>query len=232
MNKKKSFSYDKRVVSKPWGKEHVVYRNSNKLSVTLLKIDYNKSTSLHCHPTKKTGFIVLSGKALIQLGLWKSSSKIYSAPSKLMIRTGLFHSIKAKSKKGLCALEFETPGNKKDLVRYKDSYGREKKPYEGKKFTSLISKNDVFFKKTKKKATQKYIFDNKVELSMETHKNFKLLNKEKMQTIFAVLEGKVVDRSNRSVLSYGDIIKTGTLKKLSEVFKIRNNLTLLKVKKI
>ncbi len=230
MNKKRPSFYDKKVVIKPWGKEHVVYRNSNKLSVTLLRVDYNKRTSLHCHPTKKTGFIVLSGKALIQLGLWKSSSKIYSAPSKLMIRTGLFHSIKSKSKKGLIALEFETPANKKDLVRFKDSYGREKKPYEGKKYTSQISKNDVIFKKTKK--VQKFIFDKKVELSMETHKNFKLLNKEKMQTIFAVLEGKVIDRFNRSVLSYGDIIKTGTFKKLSEVFRIKKDLVLLKVRKI
>ena len=72
---KKDLLYDKKVVIKPWGKEHVVYRNSNKLSVTLLRVDYNKRTSLHCHPTKKTGFIVLSEKALIQLGLWKSSSK-------------------------------------------------------------------------------------------------------------------------------------------------------------
>ena len=149
-----------------------------------------------------------------------------------MIRTGLFHSIKAISKKGLCALEFETPVNKKDLVRFKDSYGREKKPYEGKEFTKKTSNNDVFFKKTKKKIVQKYIFDNKVELSMETHKNFKLLNKEKMQTIFAILDGQIVDKHNRSVLSYGDIIKTGTLKKLSEVFKIKKDLTILKVKNI
>ena len=202
MNKKTSFSYDRKVVHKPWGKEHVVYRNSNKLSVTLLNIDYNKKTSLHCHPKKKTGFIVLSGKALIQLGLWKSTSKYYTSPSKIMIRTGLFHSIKAVSKKGLRALEFETPVNKNDLVRFKDSYGREKKPYEGKKFTSNISKNDVLFKKTKKKIVQKYVFDKKVELSLETHKNFNKLNKEKMQTIFAVLDGKVLDKHNRSVLSY------------------------------
>ena len=67
---------------------------------------------------------------------------------------------------------------------------------------------------------------------METHKNFRLLNKEKMQTIFAVLEGKVIDRFNRSVLSYGDIIKTGTFKKLSEVFRIKKDLVLLKVRKI
>lgn len=231
MTKKKSFSYDNRVVSKPWGNEYVVYRNSNKLSVTLLNINYNKKTSLHCHPTKKTGFIVLSGRALIQLGLWKATSKFFNAPSKLMIRTGLFHSIKATSKKGLCALEFETPVNKKDLVRFKDSYGREKKPYEGKEFTSKKSKNHIIFKKTKKKIPQKYVFDNRVELSLETHKNFRLLNKEKKQTIFAILDGRVVDKQNRSVLSYGDIIKTGTLKKLSEVFKIKKDLTLLKVKK-
>ena len=67
---------------------------------------------------------------------------------------------------------------------------------------------------------------------METHKNFRLLNKEKMQTIFAILDGQVVDKQNRSVLSYGDIIETGTLKKLSEVFKIKKDLTLLKVKSI
>ena len=228
MKNKKKFSYDNRVVTKPWGNEYVVYRNSSKLSVTLLNINYNKKTSLHCHPTKKLVLLF----CLAELGLWKATSKYFNAPSKLMIRTGLFHSIKAVSKKGLCALEFETPVNKKDLVRFKDSYGREKKPYEGKEFTSKTSTNDIIFKKTKKKITQKYIFDNKVELSMETHKNFKLLNKEKMQTVFAILDGKVVDKHNRSVLSYGDIIKTGTLKKLSEVFKIKKNLTLLKVKNI
>ena len=41
----------------------------------------------------------------------------------------------------------------------------EKKPYEGKKYTSQISKNDVIFKKQK---IQKFTFDKKVELSMET----------------------------------------------------------------
>ena len=53
--KRKSSFYDNKVVSKPWGYEYVVYRKSNNLSVTLLNIDYNKSTSLHCHPNKKSG---------------------------------------------------------------------------------------------------------------------------------------------------------------------------------
>ena len=69
----KSSDYSaKRIVFKPWGHEYVVYRYKNVLSVTLLNINPKKSTSLHCHPKKKTGFVLLNGKALIQLGLWKS----------------------------------------------------------------------------------------------------------------------------------------------------------------
>ena len=232
MKNNKSASYDHKIVTKPWGNEYLIYRNSNKLSVTFLNINYRKSTSLHCHPKKKTGFIVLSGNALIQLGLWEGTAEKYNSPSKLMIRSGLFHSIKATSKKGLCAIEIETPVNKNDLVRFKDSFGREQKPYEGKEFTKKTSKNDVFFKKTKKKISQKYIFNNNVELSLEIHSNFKRINKENMQTIFAILDGNIVNKQNKDVISIGDIIKTGTLKKLSEVFKIRNCLTVLKVKKI
>ena len=112
------------------------------MSVTLLQINNNKSTSLHCHPQKKTGFVLLDGKALIQLGLWKSERKIFNSPSKLMIRTGLFHSIKCISKKPLLALELETPVNKNDLVRYNDKYGRAKKPYEkGNKITKKFRFN-------------------------------------------------------------------------------------------
>ena len=107
MSNKNSF-YDNRVVNKPWGYEYTFYSNSNILSITFLRINFNQSTSLHCHPKKKTGFIILDGKAQIQLGLYKANSEYYSAPSKLMIRTGLFHSIKAVSKKGIYALEFET----------------------------------------------------------------------------------------------------------------------------
>ena len=70
MPKSKTY-YDNKIVKKPWGFEYVVYRDSNKLVVTLLNIEHNKSTSLHCHPNKKSGFILLNGKAEFQLGLWK-----------------------------------------------------------------------------------------------------------------------------------------------------------------
>ena len=137
MSKLKDKLYDNRIVQKPWGYEYVVFRNKNNLSVTLLNINFNKKTSLHCHPQKKSGFILLKGKALFQLGLWKKRSEIHKSPSKRMIARGLFHSIKALSKNGLLALEFETPVDKNDLVRFKDDYGRENKFYEGKKNTKI-----------------------------------------------------------------------------------------------
>ena len=125
--------YDNRVVYKPWGYEYTIFRNSNRLAITFVHINYKHKTSLHCHPKKKTGFIILSGLALVQLGLYSSNKSYYRSQSRLVIRPGLFHSIQAISKKGVAALEFETPVNKKDLVRFKDEYGRQAKPYEGAK---------------------------------------------------------------------------------------------------
>ena len=227
MKKIDSF-YDNRIVYKPWGYEYVVYRNFNHLCVTLLSIDYNKTTSLHCHPQKKSGFILVSGKALFQLGLWKKRSEVHSSPSKRMIARGLFHSIKALSKNGLLALEFETPVNKNDLVRFKDDYGRQQKSYEGKKFTKNISSKFIKFKRPK--LGKKYIYKiNRVKISLEVHKNFKRLIKNRMSAIFGILDGAIVDRYGRKVLSYGDIIKTNDLKTLSEVFKIKQNLSVVKV---
>ena len=221
--------YDNRIVFKPWGYEYVVYRSGNNLSVTILNINSNKSTSLHCHPKKKTGFVLLSGKALIQLGLWKQESKVYKSPSKLMIRTGLFHSIKCISKKPLIALEFETPVAKNDLVRYYDKYGRENISYEKGNKKTFIKSNLVKFNKFKKKI-QKYSLGSS-EVSLEQHKNFHKLLKEKKDTIFGILGGNVTNKIKKNILSQGDIIKVGTIKKLAKVFKINKKLIVLKIKK-
>jgi mannose-6-phosphate isomerase-like protein (cupin superfamily) len=228
MSKNKNAYYDNRIVFKPWGHEYVVYRYKNILSVTLLNINPTKRTSLHCHPTKKTGFVLLDGKALIQLGLWKSERKIYKSPSKLMIRTGLFHSIKCISKKPLLALEFETPINKNDLVRFNDKYGRERKPYEQGKKLSNLNKDKNVYKLYKFKEKTEYFFG-KTIVKLEIHKNFKKLVAEKNNTIFAVLNGSVCNKKKQKILSPGDIIRTGTFKKLAQVFKIDKRLTVLKI---
>ena len=229
MRKKSSF-YDNKVVLKPWGYEYKIYRHSNKLSVTFLKINKNHRTSLHCHPKKKTGFIVIDGKAQIQLGLWKDTTEYHSAPSKLMIRTGLFHSIKGVSKNGVSALEFETPMDKNDLVRFKDDYGRRSKPYEGKNFSKNLNENFIKFKRPVFGKDQYYKIG-KVKIFLEVHKDFKKLLNKNNKTIFAILNGKIIDSKGRNIISYGDIIRTGTLKKLSTVFKIKDKLTVLRVSK-
>tara|TARA_A100001015_G_scaffold318463_1_gene438440 strand:- start:3955 stop:4395 length:441 start_codon:yes stop_codon:yes gene_type:complete len=146
-----------------------------------------------------------------------------------MIRTGLFHSIKALNKGGVKALEFETPVLKDDLVRYQDNYGRRSRPYEGKKFIKSLYRGDLVFKKPSLKKKQFFTFGN-VILSLEIHKNFEQILKNKMSTIFGVLEGQVVDKKGRSILSEGDIIKLGTFKKLSKFFRIKKNLTLIVVR--
>ncbi len=220
--------YDNKVVKKPWGYEYVVYRDRNKLCITLLNINYKKSTSLHCHPEKKSGFILLKGKALFQLGLWKKRSEKHNSPSKRMIARGLFHSIKSISKDGLLALEFETPVDKNDLVRFKDPYGRQQKSYEGKKFTTNLPDKFLKFKKPQTKKKQIYKV-NSLSLTLDVHKNFKSLLKNKPNTIFAIVSGAIVDKNSRKVISTGDIVKKNDLKTLSKVFKIKKNISVLTV---
>ena len=117
------------LVKKPWGEEYIICK-TKKAATWHLKINSRKKTSLHCHPNKKTGFILLDGKVEVMIGFYEK--RILKAPDKLMIRPGLFHSTKGLAKKDSIVLEIETPINKDDLVRYKDNYGRENKPYEGK----------------------------------------------------------------------------------------------------
>ena len=226
MQKGNSF-YCNNVVYKPWGYEYVIYNSKNRLAITFLKINSGHKTSLHCHPQKKTGFIILSGKAQVQIGIYKENNRNYGPLSRLVFRPGLFHTIKANSKQCLYALEFETPFKKNDLVRFKDDYGRQSKHYEGKKFTKKIKSNFMKFKKPKLGKKQKYNFKN-LEISLEVRKN--LVNKDDMTTS-AILDGKIVNKNGQNVISYGEIVKTSTLRILSDVFKIKKPLTILRVTK-
>ena len=229
MSKDNSF-YRNRVVYKPWGYEHVVYSDSNRLAITLVRINYRHKTSLHCHPRKKTGFIILDGKALVQIGIYKANSKRFGSLSRFVFRPGLFHSIKAISKNGVHALEFETPFKKNDLVRFQDDYGRQTKHYEGKKFTKSIGSNFIKFKKPKLGKKQKYNFNN-LEILLEVRKSLKNLTKKDDKTTSAILDGKIVDNNGNNVISYGEIVKTSTLRILSDAFKIKKPLTILRVSK-
>ena len=173
---------------------------------------------------------MLQGNADIQLGLYKNNIEKFKSPSKLMIRTGLFHSIKSKTYPYLIALEFETPVEKNDLVRFDDKYGRELRAYEGRKSSVKLTKDDIRIKKPIK---NRYIVfrSKKVTASILCIKNLKTIQKFQKSDIFATLSGKLCDKFNRNILAQGDIIKTGTLIKLSEKFKIKEKLIFLRVSK-
>ncbi len=220
--------YSNKLVHKPWGYEYVIYKNSDKLAITLVKINYGHKTSLHCHPKKKTGFIILSGKAQVQIGIYEENKKYFNSLSRLVFRPGLFHSLKSVSKNGLYALEFETPYKKRDLVRFKDSYGRQKKDYEGKQFTKILDPKFLKFKNPKPGQQNLYKFNN-VEISIEIKKNFKSFKKKDDKSTSAILRGSLVDKNGQNVISYGEIIKTSTLRILSDKFMIKKPLTILRV---
>ena len=224
-----SHFYDQYKVIKPWGEEYVIFRKGKKIMVTLLNLKYGKSTSIHCHPKKKTGFLVLNGKAKVSLGLDMDESLILNSSDKLMIRNGLFHSTTCLSKKGLTLLEFENPADKNDIVRYKDKYGRKFKPYEKqKKCLKKISKEDIIFKLPKNNSINQYEI-NKKKIIIESVKSINKLKNRPKSEIYAILDGQIIDNFNKSVLGPGDVIKLGTIIKLANSFNLKKHITFLRL---
>tara|TARA_X000001036_G_C20387620_1_gene687331 strand:- start:83 stop:772 length:690 start_codon:yes stop_codon:yes gene_type:complete len=221
--------FDNKVIVKPWGFEYVVLRIKKILSVTFLEIKPGKKTSLHCHTNKKTGFIVVQGKAKLNLGLVNKTSRVFKPISKITIHPRLFHSIKCVSKTPMHALEFETPADKNDLVRYDDKYGRVNKNYETK--TIKIDKSKLLKFSNLKRYKKKIYLHNKIKYSIETYKNFGKILKEKSGTIFAVLSGNIINSKKKKLLKYGDTLTASVLKKFSNFYKIDKSITLLKVTK-
>lgn len=114
------------IVRKPWGYEYLAYKNDT-VALWVLHIAHGERTSMHCHPTKTTGLVVLGGEAEIN---FIADNRRLTAPAKQMIRRGLFHQTHAVSEQGVVMFEFETPIDKDDLVRLQDNYGRENSGYE------------------------------------------------------------------------------------------------------
>ena len=114
------------VVKKPWGEEYCAYKEDD-ISLWVLTINPDKKTSLHCHPKKKTGLIVLNGIA--QINLIERHFQI-CGPSKINLRNSIFHQTHNVGKEPMFVLEVETPNDKFDLVRIDDDYGRENTEFE------------------------------------------------------------------------------------------------------
>lgn len=121
-----AFDYSKVVVRKPWGYEYLIFQNEL-AAVWILHIKQGYQTSLHCHPRKKTSITILSGEAICST---LEDEYIRHAGDVLLVGEGVFHRTTAISEEGAFLMEIESPVNKRDLVRYRDDYGREKLGYE------------------------------------------------------------------------------------------------------
>ena len=215
--------YDDKIVLKPWGYEYTLFRIQNEFRVILVNIKYKKNTSLHCHPSKKTGFIILDGNAKVQLGIYAFNKKIYKPLTTLVLRQGLYHSLKSVSKSGLYALEFEFPGNKDDLLRFKDSYGREKMNYEGKKSTKL---NNFFRFEKLNSEDQSFTFkDKKIEIIQIRKKND--IKKISNLSSICILRGTITNKKKLVAVNAGEIMLGKTLLIFLKKFGLQNSKTLL-----
>ena len=130
-------SYRNVVVPKPWGFEFLCAEDSE-IATWFLSIGKGHSTSMHCHPNKRTVLVILSG---IALGRTLHGSMVLG-PGKIVIyEPGVFHSTKGVTK--IEMVEIEYPNKKEDLLRLEDNYGREKMGYEGK--NTMHSSCDYFY---------------------------------------------------------------------------------------
>jgi len=206
-------SYEDTIVKKPWGYEYLAYENEH-VGLWFLYIAHKQATSMHCHPNKTTGLMVLDGDVQIS---FLSNKFFVEACGKMMIRKGLFHSTQAVSQPGAWVMEIETPVDKHDLVRFKDFYGREGKPYEDSTFEAPKKDDCLWLEDPPPSQTVTYSFANsKIHLtSVDDSSHFADLSDD---THVIFLRGGLVTDYETTVAGPGDIVSAAVLKKLMTVF--------------
>tara|TARA_X000001382_G_scaffold86541_1_gene61532 strand:+ start:580 stop:1242 length:663 start_codon:yes stop_codon:yes gene_type:complete len=202
-------SYDKTIVKKPWGYEYLAYEN-DKVGLWFLYIAEGQQTSMHCHPNKTTGLILLDGEA--EVSFLGNSNKLKPV-SKTMIRKGLFHSTKAISENGAFVFEIETPVDKHDLVRLEDKYGREGKPYEDSTFETPKQEDCLWIEDK----NSEYKFAN-CNIKVEKINNIDILNQKKDNENIMFLDGGILTDEKFWVVQAGDIVSGKIIKKLIKLF--------------
>jgi hypothetical protein len=206
-------NYSANIVKKPWGYEYLAYQNKD-VALWFLYIKSEHATSLHCHPNKTTGLILLDGEAKVS---FLNNSTVLNPTNKVMIRKGLFHSTKALNKEGAFVFEIETPVDKQDLVRFKDSYGREGKPYEDETFEIPKAEDCLWIYEPKNGETKEYDFANCI-LEVKNIVDINEFNKIESSLNVMFLKGGILAEYGQKVAGPGDIVVASTLQQLIEVF--------------
>lgn len=209
-------SYKNKIVLKPWGYEYLVFEN-DQTAVWMLYINKGDSTSMHCHPLKKTSLIILSGTAMSNT---LTSRNYLRAGDALIMDKGVFHATKVLSQDGMYLLEIESPPKKTDLVRLEDKYGRETSGYEG---ISEMQTNKLeeygYFNFEEQESYCKYAHETEMfsiifEL-FANNKDFKTHFKNDGIGLYSSCEGNLLDNDNNVVLNTGDTQKSDVISNLS-----------------
>jgi len=113
--------------------------------------------------------------------------------------------------------EIETPVDKQDLVRFKDSYGREGKPYEDETFEVPKAEDCLWIYEPKDGETKTYNFANcLLEVKSITDVN-KFENIDNSLNVM-FLKGGILAEYGQKVAGPGDIVIASTIHQLIEVF--------------
>ena len=201
------------IVTKPWGHEYLMYQ-SPMVGIWYLYIKHGAQTSLHCHPTKKTGLILLAGEARVS---FLNDSVNLRPPAKLMIRPGLFHATSSISTDGVAVIEVETPPDKSNLVRLEDEYDRKGRPYEGQE--AMVPMNDGCITLDQPVEGKQFQYRlHECVLSVEKVKDNKGLQDRIPGEVIVVLDGGLFGTAGEPILSQGDVVSTDTLARLADTF--------------
>ena len=218
--------YQNVLVRKPWGSEYLMYDNGL-VSIWQLFIRHGERTSMHCHPTKKTGIILVSGEAAVS---FLNDSRTLRSLAKLMIREGLFHSTSAVSPEGILVLETETPSDKENLVRLEDEYGRQEKPYEGSEAIVPLSGEHIRLSSPQEGTVQRTRLGD-CALLMERAAEASSLLERPPGEVIVVLEGGLFSRTGDPVLSIGDVVSSETVSRLAKTFSAPHGVSFLAVRR-
>lgn len=206
------------VVPKPWGYEYLIFENEN-VGIWFLHINKNECTSLHCHPNKKTGLVVVKGNALIS---FLNNSSEHCALSKLMIWSGVFHSTKSLSEEGIDILEIECPKFKSDLIRMEDVYGRKGKGYESQELWIPRTKENLWIDDV----IGSEINYNNIKIKVD-YLDIDIINKMVDNDVIAILSEYTICYENFTICKPGDVINIKTFKRLINEFGINKSAKLL-----
>lgn len=203
---KSTNKHDTVIVKKPWGYEYLAYKNSV-MGLWVLHINKGEKTSMHCHPSKTTGLVVVAGEAKIN---FISDNKKIVAPGKQMIRRGLFHQTHAIS--DVVMLEAETPVDKDDLVRLHDNYGRENSAYENSNHEMPKNKDCIWIDNPTGCEIGTYKFGDTICHVLDPNES--PINKYKQNDLVMVLRGglyKNIDGRIHEVVIPGDVGLMGVI---------------------